>query len=330
MSSRRTQETHPGASGTPYHDPYQRWIPPVQHESSRSRHRTTTSQPINDARLGAGRQVDQSRPHTSTRGYQTDSTYVNSSVPHHDSSSQNQPSTSRNHRSGHVQYAHKSGTQQPQSQKSFSQAPQAQPLQYPQNTQTIHHQQRAPLDVYDPKRHLHRNTAAASSPQSSVEKVSSTEDIARSTRHAPPRNSHDSRTPASSTPATWIPPSQEGPSSRRQRHKETEREAEEHANKAREKSERRKEKEKQTLEKERAKEKERSKEKRRANEQLVQERRGTVKPPSSTRYYEPRVDDPDSSDSAMKRHAPVSISRRGHRVEDGTPSLSTVCRSSLL
>jgi hypothetical protein len=331
MSSRRAHDTHPGASGTPHHDQYQRWIPPVQPEDSRSRHKPSTSQPVNDARFGAGRQVDQSRPHTSTRGYQSD-TYVNS-VP--SSSNHNQPSTSRGYRPGHVQSAHKSATPQPQPLKSSNQTPQVSPVHYPQNSRhPSHHPPKAPPDVYDPRRHLHRNTAAASSPQSSVEKVSSTEDITRSSRHAPPRNSHDSRTPAPLAPSTsamWIPPPQEGPSLRRQKHKETERETEEHANRAREKAERRKEKDRDILEKERAKEKERSREKRRANEQMLQEHRGIVKPPSSTRYYhEPRADDPDSSDSAMKKHAPVSTSRRRHRVEEVAPSHPIVCGCPLL
>lgn len=329
MSSRRAHDTLPGASGKSHHDPYQRWIPPGQPESSRSRHRTTTSQPVNDARLGASRQVDQSRPHTSTRGYQSD-TYVNSAVPV--SSNHNQPSTSRGHRTGHAPPVHNSGNLQPQSQRSLNQAPQVPPGHYSQNAQSGPHQQRAPPDAYEPRRHLHRNTAAVPSPHSSVEKVSSTEDIARISRHPPLRSTHDSRTPApSSTPAMWIPPSQEGqPSSRKQRNKETERETEDHMKRSREKSERRREKEREMLEKERAKEKERSREKRRANEQMLQERQSSVKPPSSTRYYqEPRVEDPDSSDSVVKRHAPVSTSRRRHRAEEGATSHPTVCQSPL-
>jgi hypothetical protein len=315
MSSRRAYDT--SASGASHNDPYQRWIPPGQAESSRSRQKTTTSQPVHDARLGAGRQVNHSRPHTSTRDYQSD-TYVHSAAPA--SSYHNQPSTGKGYRTTHAPSVYPGESQQTQPQKVSNQATQVQNSHYPP--------QKVPLENLDPRRHLHKNTAAVPSPQSSAE---STEENTRNAKHASLRNVHDPRSPAkSSTPTMWIHPSQEGHSStRKQRQGDTERESEQHMNRTREKHERRREKEKEMLEKERAKEKERTKEKRRASEQIYQGHRNPAKPPSSTRYYqEPRVDDPDSSDSALKRY--VLTSRGRHRAEEGVPSHSTVRQNPLL
>jgi hypothetical protein len=314
MSSRRHNQPKPGSRTTTStrHEPYETWIPSPQVESDypHSRLKTAGKTPAVHSRVSA----DQTRHHTSRSGYRSDSN-LTSTAPA--SSYHSIPSTGRHASRSAVAADYDPAASQPSSSS----------LGHHAQMQSRSHSQKA-RQPYDPRHDL-SNKYAAAMPSSylSAEKVFNVED--NSMRFQQPLRSVGVRDAAArSSPEIWIPPEKAPSILRKNKHEE--REKEDYRSKTKEKPTTQTENEHDgnVHNQERAGEKEKRRERRREyeRESAVHESKATSKPPASTRYYyvQPKVDDADSSDSALKNPVAVSSSRRHRRNEEVVTTSLTV------
>jgi hypothetical protein len=317
MPSRRHNQPKPGSRTTSStrHEPYETRIPSPEVESDypHSRLQTASKTPAVHSRVSA----DQTRHHTSRSGYRSDSNNLTSTAPASASSYHSIPSTGRHASRSAVATDYDPAASQPSSSSLGHHA------------QSRSHSQKARQPYYDPRHDL-SNKYATAMPSSylSAEKVFNIEDNSMRFQQ-PPRSVGVRDAAARSSPEIWIPPEKAPSILRKNKHEE--RDKEDYRSKAKEKSTMPTENEHDgnVHNQERAREKEKRRERRREYERdsvVHVESKATSKPPASTRYYyvQPKADDADSSDSALKNPVAVSSSRRHRRNEEVVTTSLTV------
>ncbi|KAF8844570.1 hypothetical protein BDN67DRAFT_725044 [Paxillus ammoniavirescens] len=341
MSGRR-REDRPAA--LPAHpDSFKLWAPTEKHypdyDSDRRRHRSATvpshahdqrSQPTQDNRYHDTRQ--------STRTHRQDPHYATAVPLSYHQSSAPGPSTSRAY-----QHATRPPVQYSTSGYQYPQPSTYQPLAPTQPSYPVASSSRRPHpEAPDPR--VHRRPVATPTPKSSYEKVSASEDVARTSRH-PSRAVHPStQAPPPSAPVNqsfWVPPSQEMSSARRHKdpHKDHDRDREREREREREKErerERGKEKTSAEIERDRYRERMRA-ERHRERERATEAEK--YKEPGRSRHHDRRKESdtegamyPDQRNASKASlsgregytpsvREPVSAHRR-HRTEDGSAATS--------